>query len=124
MGVWFHVFLDAFIYNDLNLFYPIEWNPLQGLLSYQIIINFCLVSLPLALILYLVRATLLGWGKPDNKLDYEKEIPTHINEDPKNIETYYEKENLTEEKNKSITPEKEIEFNIQNKSTHLTIENT
>ncbi|MFC1803728.1 hypothetical protein ACFL0D_07170 [Thermoproteota archaeon] len=65
IGVWFHVFLDAFIYSDLNLFYPIQWNPLVGLIPFQTIIKFCVLSLPAAFILYLIRSSLLGWEKPE-----------------------------------------------------------
>lgn len=48
-GVWFHILLDALMYNDLNLFYPIQWNPLVGLVPAQAIINFCLISLRVSL---------------------------------------------------------------------------
>lgn len=56
-GIWFHVILDAFLYDDLNLFYPLRWNPLLGLLQPATIQKACLVSFPLAIIIYLLRVT-------------------------------------------------------------------
>lgn len=67
LGIWLHIFLDVFIYSDLNLFYPIQWNPLVGLVPYQTIINFCLVSLPVAFIIYLIRSTFFGLKKPEEE---------------------------------------------------------
>jgi membrane-bound metal-dependent hydrolase YbcI (DUF457 family) len=122
IGVWFHVILDAFIYNDLNLFYPIKWNPIQGLLSYQIINNFCIVSLPIALILYIVRSTLIGWGKPE-KAEYEGEISPSIEENSIITETYYETDYSTEQEKEFIEPKHETEFETQEEPNIQTLEN-
>lgn len=75
-GVWLHILMDAFLYNDLNIFYPIRWNPLVGLLSYQAIINFCLISLPVAFIIYLIRTTVLTWLSPKKESEPEQEPPS------------------------------------------------
>lgn len=67
IGVWGHVLLDSFLYSDMSLIYPWQWNPLQGLVSYGTIFNVCLISFPLAVIVYLLRVTLMVWvrnGKP------------------------------------------------------------
>jgi membrane-bound metal-dependent hydrolase YbcI (DUF457 family) len=59
LGVWFHVLLDAFMYPELRLLYPLEWNPLLNLVPHSLIINFCTASFPVALLVYLVRIALL-----------------------------------------------------------------
>jgi len=64
VGVWGHVLLDSFLYSDLSLIYPWRWNPLLGLLSHRVILNVCLISFPLAVILYLLRVTLMA--RPSN----------------------------------------------------------
>ncbi len=61
IGVWGHVLLDSFLYSDMSLIYPWQWNPLQGLVSYGTIFNVCLISFPLAVIVYLLRVTLMVW---------------------------------------------------------------
>jgi membrane-bound metal-dependent hydrolase YbcI (DUF457 family) len=122
IGVWFHVFLDAFIYSDLNLFYPIKWNPVLGLISYQIVEFFCLISLPLALILYLVRATLHGWGKPE-ELEYMDENPVSIKENAITTEKYTETDYLIEEKKNFIEHDHEEEFETQKDAISRNVEN-
>jgi hypothetical protein len=59
LGVWIHVLLDSFTYSDLNLFYPIHINPLLGLISSQKIINFCLLSIPVSFIIYVIRQKII-----------------------------------------------------------------
>jgi hypothetical protein len=61
VGVWGHVILDSFLYDDMSLIYPWRWNPLLGLVSYGTILNVCLISFPLAVIVYLLRVTLMEW---------------------------------------------------------------
>jgi len=62
VGVWGHVLLDSFLYGDVSLIYPWRWNPLLGLVSEGAVLNLCLISLPLAVILYLLRVTLMTWS--------------------------------------------------------------
>ena len=71
VGVWIHVLLDSFLYSDLNLFYPLQWNPLVGLVPEQLIINVCLISLPVAFIIYMIRSTVLSWMKPQDEPEAE-----------------------------------------------------
>ncbi|MFH2112376.1 MAG: hypothetical protein ABIJ47_14085 [Candidatus Bathyarchaeota archaeon] len=61
LGVWMHVAIDAFMYSDLSLLYPYHVNPFLGLLSPSTVSNVGLVSYPLAIIVYLLRITLMGW---------------------------------------------------------------
>lgn len=94
VGVWGHVLLDSFLYSDLSLIYPWRWNPLLGLLSHRVILNVCLTSFPLTVIIYLLRVTLMtraGNGET-SETDGVKEEPmleTYI--DPV-METEYEQE--------------------------------
>jgi hypothetical protein len=84
VGVWGHVLLDSFLYGDLSLIYPLRWNPLLGLLSQRAILNVCLVSFPLTVIIYLLRVTLMTWAR--NRDAGEKE---GVKEEPVQ-ETYLE----------------------------------
>jgi hypothetical protein len=72
-GVWMHVILDAFVHNDLNMFYPAQWNPLLELVPRSTVINFCIISLPIALILYMIRSTIYAWqlSRKNNETDPE-----------------------------------------------------
>jgi membrane-bound metal-dependent hydrolase YbcI (DUF457 family) len=69
IGVWGHVLLDSFLYSEMSLIYPWQWNPLLGLMSYGTIFNVCLISFPLAVIVYLLRVTLMAWVRNGNPLD-------------------------------------------------------
>jgi len=71
-GVWFHVLLDSFFYPDLRPFYPVEWNPILGILPQTTIIQFCIASFPAALGIYLVRIVLLG-RRSENEVENEYE---------------------------------------------------
>jgi len=51
-GVYFHVFLDSFLYPDIRPFYPLEANPLYGVIQSRIIYQFCGISFLLGLLLY------------------------------------------------------------------------
>jgi membrane-bound metal-dependent hydrolase YbcI (DUF457 family) len=59
LGVWIHIIMDSFLYNDLKLLYPLKWNPFYTLIPERLIINFCLISLPVAFIIYLIRSTVI-----------------------------------------------------------------
>jgi hypothetical protein len=54
-GVYFHVFLDAFLYTDIKPFYPTQMNPLYGWVSSQLMYLFCGASFLLGGLLYAVR---------------------------------------------------------------------
>jgi membrane-bound metal-dependent hydrolase YbcI (DUF457 family) len=59
VGVYFHVFLDSFLYEEMNPFYPLLGNPFVKLLSaygsYSIVYGFCSVTALLGIALYLFR---------------------------------------------------------------------
>jgi membrane-bound metal-dependent hydrolase YbcI (DUF457 family) len=75
VGVWGHVLLDSFLYSDLSLIYPWRWNPLLGLLSGGAVLNMCLISFPLAVILYLLRVTLMAQPSNGEATDTAGEEP-------------------------------------------------
>jgi len=54
-GVYFHIFLDAFLYSDIQPFYPSTVNPLLGLFSSGQIHFFCSISFLIAIIVYFIR---------------------------------------------------------------------
>ncbi len=79
-GVWGHVILDAFVHADLNLFYPIQWLPLLQAVPRETVINFCLISLPLAIILYMIRSTVFAWQLSKKQAE-EPQTGTSISEE-------------------------------------------
>ena len=54
-GVYFHVFLDSFLYTDIRPFYPLEANPLYGVIQSRAIYQFCGISFLLGLLPYIYR---------------------------------------------------------------------
>lgn len=60
-GVWGHVLLDAFVHGDINLLWPVQWNPLYQAVGYSTVIIFCIISFPIAIILYMIRSTVYAW---------------------------------------------------------------
>jgi membrane-bound metal-dependent hydrolase YbcI (DUF457 family) len=79
-GVWGHVLLDAFVHSDINLFWPVQWNPLYQSVDYSTVINFCIISFPIALILYMIRSTVRAWNISKDK-DPEEEVGTRTPEE-------------------------------------------
>lgn len=55
LGVYFHIFLDAFLYSDIQPFYPSTSNPLLGLFSSGQIYFFCSISFLIAIVVYYIR---------------------------------------------------------------------
>lgn len=82
IGVWSHVVLDAFVHADVNLFYPVDWNPFLELLSRSTIINFSLISFPLAIIIYMIRSTIFAWRLSKNKPEPDEPESTPLEEEP------------------------------------------
>jgi len=76
-GVWGHVLLDAFVHGDVNLLWPVQGNPLYQAVDYSTVINFCIISLPLALIMYMIRSTLRA-GNISKDKDPVEEMGTRI----------------------------------------------
>lgn len=54
-GVYFHIFLDSFLYTDIRPFYPLEIKPLYGAIQSRTIYLFCVVSFLLGFLLYIYR---------------------------------------------------------------------
>lgn len=58
-GVYFHIFLDSFLYREMEPFYPLRANPFPETASlytlYMIIYGFCVISFLLGGILYTYR---------------------------------------------------------------------
>ncbi|MEM4360128.1 MAG: hypothetical protein QXT45_06330 [Candidatus Bilamarchaeaceae archaeon] len=54
-GVYSHILLDAFLYEELNPFYPFEGNPFFGLFSFQQVYLFCSLTFIAGGALYLGR---------------------------------------------------------------------
>ena len=58
VGTYFHVFLDSFLYSDMNPFYPILGNQFLGFFPSGAVYNFCLICGFVGFICYIVRALL------------------------------------------------------------------
>ena len=56
LGVWFHVFLDSFLYRDICPFWPIAFNPFLRVLRPSSLYLICEISLLAALIIFPARA--------------------------------------------------------------------
>jgi len=56
LGAWLHVLFDAPLYRDIKPFYPINANPLYGVLSPQVVYMICALCFGLALAIYLFLA--------------------------------------------------------------------
>ena len=56
-GVYSHVFLDSFLYGEMDPFYPLQGNPFPDVLSaygsYSVVYGFCSIAFILGFILYL-----------------------------------------------------------------------
>ena len=59
VGVYFHVFLDSFLYEEMSPFYPLQGNPFINLLvaygKYSVIYGFCSITALLGIILYFYK---------------------------------------------------------------------
>ena len=59
VGVYFHVFLDSFLYEEMMPFYPLQGNPFFDLLSafgsYSVVYGFCSITALLGIVLYFYK---------------------------------------------------------------------
>ena len=55
LGAYFHIFLDSFLYAEMELFYPLPGNPFLGVLGFGAVYEFCTVSFILGFILYIYK---------------------------------------------------------------------
>jgi len=53
LGVYLHIFLDSPLYLDIKPFYPLDINPLYGIVSSPAIYLFCVFSFILASLIYI-----------------------------------------------------------------------
>lgn len=56
VGAWLHILLDAFLYKEMNPFWPMVGNPLHAILRYRTVMLICEVSLIIAVVVYLALA--------------------------------------------------------------------
>lgn len=61
VGVWLHILLDAPLYTDMRPFWPIEANPLYGIVSPTIIYSLCGVAFLVGLAGIAYYAMKNGW---------------------------------------------------------------
>jgi len=54
-GVYFHIFLDSFLYEEMKPFYPLTDNPFVNVARSGAVYEFCMVSLIFGLILYVYK---------------------------------------------------------------------
>ena len=55
LGAWFHILLDAPIYLDIKPFYPLDANPLYGVIAPGLVYIICAVSFIPAIIMYFIE---------------------------------------------------------------------
>jgi len=79
-GVWGHILLDAFVHDDITLLWPIQWNPLYQTVPHSLIVNFCLISFPIAIILFMIRSTLNAWRGTIER-DIEEPVDDFVQEE-------------------------------------------
>ncbi|TXT54427.1 MAG: conserved membrane protein of unknown function [Promethearchaeota archaeon] len=74
IGVYFHIFLDSFLYTDIQPFFPFDLNPLYNVLSSSVIYAFCEWSFFIAFFLYLAYIGYIlisEYKKPDEDTNSE-----------------------------------------------------
>jgi membrane-bound metal-dependent hydrolase YbcI (DUF457 family) len=52
LGVWLHVFIDSFLYREMNPFFPIKGNPFHEAARYSYIYSFCEALLIAAVVIF------------------------------------------------------------------------
>jgi len=55
VGVYFHVFLDSFLYEEMMPFYPLQGNPFFNMLSANVVYGFCSITAILGVIVYFYK---------------------------------------------------------------------
>ena len=68
IGTNFHVFLDSFLYMEMNPFYPLLGNPFLSLLTSSLVYTSCVLVAILGLIVYLIRIFYSFQGSKDNQM--------------------------------------------------------
>ncbi len=52
LGIWLHVFIDSFLYLEMQPFWPVRGNPFHAIVRYQTIFLICEASLIAAIVIY------------------------------------------------------------------------
>jgi membrane-bound metal-dependent hydrolase YbcI (DUF457 family) len=52
LGIWLHVFIDSFLYKEMNPFWPMTGNPFHEIVRYQTVFLICEASLVIAIVVY------------------------------------------------------------------------
>ena len=52
LGIWLHVFIDSFLYPEMNPFFPIMGNPFHATVHYSRVFSICEASLIAAVVIY------------------------------------------------------------------------
>lgn len=68
-GTYSHVFLDSFLYPEMNPFFPLLGNPSLGLFGLTLVYDFCLYCGIIGLALYVVRFFIIGKKQNANMTD-------------------------------------------------------
>jgi hypothetical protein len=68
-GTYSHVFLDSFLYAEMNPFFPVLGNPFLGLVASAAIYQFCLYCGAIGALLYIVRFCVLKRGPRVQSID-------------------------------------------------------
>ncbi len=63
LGAWMHILFDAPLYLDIKPFYPLQTNPLYGVLSPRAVYGICIISFLPALLLYIYTAFVAKEGQ-------------------------------------------------------------
>ena len=66
LGAWLHVLFDAPLYYDIRPFFPLQANPLCGVLSHSAVYSICTACFAPALLLYVYVAFIARRTKAEN----------------------------------------------------------
>jgi membrane-bound metal-dependent hydrolase YbcI (DUF457 family) len=55
IGTYFHVFLDSFLYTEMNPFWPLLGNPFLGIIGSSLVYSFCTFAGLVGFLLYVIR---------------------------------------------------------------------
>jgi hypothetical protein len=61
LGVYFHIFLDSFLYTDICPFFPLDINPFYGIISAPLMYLFCFISFFMGGLFYFMRKKQERW---------------------------------------------------------------
>jgi hypothetical protein len=70
LGIWLHVIIDSFLYQEMNPFFPVRGNPLHIAFRYSRVYSVCEASLIAAVVIYswlALRELIKGQSKEDVK---------------------------------------------------------